>query len=45
MSLKELPQLRWLLTDADQVPGEEARPGTGKAAVLAVVEGPLGSQL
>lgn len=37
--------IMWLLTDADQVPGEEARPGNGKAAVLAAVVGPVGSQL
>lgn len=45
MSLKELPRLTWLLTDADQVPGEGARPGNGKAAVLAAAVGPVGSQL
>jgi len=45
MGLKELPRLTWLLTDADQVPGEGARPGNGKAAVLAAAVGPVGSQL
>lgn len=45
MGLKELPRLTWLLTDADQVPGEGARPGNGKAAVLAAAVGPAGSQL
>lgn len=45
MSLKELTQLTGLLTDAGQVPGEGARPGNGKAAVLAAVVGPVGSQL
>lgn len=45
MSLEELTQLTWLLTDAAQVPGEGARPGNGKAAVLAAVVGPVGSQL
>lgn len=34
-----------LLTDADQVPGEEARPGDGKPAVLAAAAAPAGSQL
>lgn len=29
----------------DQVPGEGARPGNGKAAVLAAAVGPVGSQL
>lgn len=42
MSLKELTELTWLLTDADQVPGEGARPGNGKAAVLAAAVGPVG---
>lgn len=45
MSLKDLTKLMRLLTDADQVPGEGARPGNGKPAVLAAVVGPVGSQL
>lgn len=45
MSLKELTELKWLLTDADQVPGEGARPGNGKAAAPAAAAGPVGSRL
>lgn len=44
MSLKEAHTAMWLLTDAGQVPGEEARPGNGKTVVLAAVVGPEGSQ-
>lgn len=45
MSLRDAHTAKWLLTDAGQVPGEEARPGNGKTAVLAAAAGPVGSQL
>lgn len=45
MSLRDAHTAKWLLTDVGQVPGEEARPGNGKTAVLAAAAGPVGSQL
>lgn len=45
MGLQDAHTAERLLTDAGQVPGEEARPGNGKTVVLAAAAGPVGSQL